>query len=142
MDLDNEIYEVYDQHQREKSTGSGLVLAVPAIILDTKVDNSEAVDDGGKPVVVTDVGEYENLVTDNQYYEQVEFGNHAKNKVVVQPSYEDSLYSIPQAISSSNSTTGLTSKTSKVRDNRGLVVVPESLLWAGVFWWTGIILFW
>ena len=36
MDPDSEIYEPYDHHQREKSTGSGLVLAVPAMVLDTK----------------------------------------------------------------------------------------------------------
>ena len=67
MELDSDIYEVYDQHQREKSTGSGLVLAVPAMVLETR----DTVEPGGKPMVVTG-GEYENLVTDNQYYEQVE----------------------------------------------------------------------
>ena len=126
MELDSEPSElnyeggeepIYDSHQREKSTGSGLVLAVPAMVLDPEDTETQGIraEHRGAGVVVSG-GEYENLVADNQYYEQVEFGNHAKNKVVMQPSFEDSLYSIPQAISSNNSTTGLTSKTTKVSE--------------------------
>ena len=116
MELDSsDIYEVYDQHQREKSTGSGLVLAVPAMVLETR----DMVEPGGKPMVVT--GEYENLVTDNQYYEQVEFGKQtAEERLKSRLGHghnvglDDSLYSIPQMISSNNSTTGLTSNIVKV----------------------------
>ena len=107
--LDSDIYEVYDQHQREKSTGSGLVLAVPAMVLETSSDDI----DPSKPMVVT-TGEYENLVTDNQYYEQVEFGKHRGEQRLGDGVHDDSLYSIPQVISTSSST-GLTSSIVKVR---------------------------
>ena len=56
---------IYDSHQREKSTGSGLVLAVPAMVLEP-----EPRDPGAGVVVSAPGGEYENLVADNQYYEQ------------------------------------------------------------------------
>ena len=117
MELDSEPSElnyeggeepIYDSHQREKSTGSGLVLAVPAMVLDP-----EEIRAGHRGAgVVVSGGEYENLVADNQYYEQVEFGKLGRQASNVM---EDSLYSIPQVISSNNSTTGLTTTTNIVK---------------------------
>ena len=117
MELDSEPSElnyeggeepIYDSHQREKSTGSGLVLAVPAMVLDP-----EEIRAGHRGAgVVVSGGEYENLVADNQYYEQVEFGKLGRQATTVM---EDSLYSIPQVISSNNSTTGLTTTTNIVK---------------------------
>ena len=112
MELDSEVYEPYDQLQRDKSTGSGLVLAVPAMVLDTRCEVDIETRDNNKPMVVT--GEYENLVTDNQYYEQVEFGKRVEPPKKKFSDFEDSLYSIPQVISSNNSTTGLTTNIAKV----------------------------
>ena len=122
MELDSEPSElnyegeepIYDSHQREKSTGSGLVLAVPAMVLepeDTEPEEIRAGHPRGAGVVVSG-GEYENLVADNQYYEQVEFGKLGRQATNVM---EDSLYSIPQVISSNNSTTGLTTTTNIVK---------------------------
>ena len=85
-DTDGDGEQIYDQHQvgrisrhlatilswcpqRDKSTGSGLVLAVPAMVLDCQTAIP-----GAGPQVVTGA-EYENLVTDNQYYEQVSSSN-------------------------------------------------------------------
>jgi len=112
MDVDSEIYEPYDHHQREKSTGSGLVLAVPAMVLETMVLDTK--DEQEKEKMVNGGAEYENLVTDNQYYEQVEFGNHVR-PVIKQKicDFDDSLYSIPQVMSSTNSTKGLTTNVIK-----------------------------
>ena len=106
--MDDDIYEDYEQ--TNKSTGSGLVLAVPAMVLET--DN--VIIDPSKPMVVTG-SEYENLSPDNQYYEQVEFVRALSSrpvKPVVE--LEESLYSIPQVLSSNTSTTGLTSRLGKV----------------------------
>ena len=106
--MDDDIYEDYEQ--TNKSTGSGLVLAVPAMVLET--DN--VVIDPSKPMVVTG-SEYENLSPDNQYYEQVEFVRpvtRVETKPVLE--LEDSLYSIPQVLSGNTSTTGLTSRVGKV----------------------------
>lgn len=126
MELDSEPSElnyeggeepIYDSHQREKSTGSGLVLAVPAMVLDPEDTETQGirVEHRGGGVVVSG-GEYENLVADNQYYEQVEFGKLAAGRLGRQASHvmEDSLYSIPQ-VSSNNSTTGLTTNLVKVK---------------------------
>ena len=136
MELDSEPSElnyeggeepIYDSHQREKSTGSGLVLAVPAMVLDPEEPEEPGEVKAG---VVVSGGEYENLVADNQYYEQVEFGKLGRQRSHVM---EDSLYSIPQVISSNNSTTGLTStSTVKVR----LVYAAQSPT-SGIFFWSG-----
>ena len=122
MELDSEPSElnyeggeepIYDSHQREKSTGSGLVLAVPAMVLDPEDTEPEEIRAGHRGAgVVVSGGEYENLVADNQYYEQVEFGKLGRQASNVM---EDSLYSIPQVISSNNSTTGLTTTTNIVK---------------------------
>ena len=122
MELDSEPSElnyeggeepIYDSHQREKSTGSGLVLAVPAMMLDPEDTEPEEIRAGHRGAgVVVSGGEYENLVADNQYYEQVEFGKLGRQASNVM---EDSLYSIPQVISSNNSTTGLTTTTNIVK---------------------------
>ena len=127
MELDSEPSElnyeggeepIYDSHQREKSTGSGLVLAVPAMVLDPEDTETQGIraEHRGAGVVVSG-GEYENLVADNQYYEQVEFGKLAAGRLGRQASnvMEDSLYSIPQVVSSNNSTTGLTTNLVKVK---------------------------
>ena len=127
MELDSEPSElnyeggeepIYDSHQREKSTGSGLVLAVPAMVLDPEDTETQGIraEHRGAGVVVSG-GEYENLVADNQYYEQVEFGKLAAGRLGRQASHvmEDSLYSIPQVVSSNNSTTGLTTSLVKVK---------------------------
>ena len=127
MELDSEPSElnyeggeepIYDSHQREKSTGSGLVLAVPAMVLEPEDMELEDIRAGHRGAgVVVSGGEYENLVADNQYYEQVEFGKLAAGRLGRQASsvMEDSLYSIPQVISSNNSTTGLTITTNIVK---------------------------
>ncbi len=122
MELDSEPSElnyeggeepIYDSHQREKSTGSGLVLAVPAMVLDPEDTEHEAIRAAHRGAgVVISGGEYENLVADNQYYEQVEFGKLGRQASAVM---EDSLYSIPQVVSSNNSTTGLTTNMAKVK---------------------------
>ena len=107
--------------QRDKSTGSGLVLAVPAMVLDCQTAIP-----GAGPQVVTGA-EYENLVTDNQYYEQVsrnnsgsrprhetvqvEFGKHVLGARVPRVQDSDSLYSIPQVAASSASASSATSTT-------------------------------
>lgn len=112
--MDDDIYEDYEQ--TNKSTGSGLVLAVPAMVLET--DN--ILIDPSKPMVVTG-SEYENLSPDNQYYEQVEFVRPVRASLE-KPSFDvdDSLYSIPQVLSGNNSTTGLTSRVGKVNRQSGL----------------------
>lgn len=112
--MDDDIYEDYEQ--TNKSTGSGLVLAVPAMVLET--DN--ILIDPSKPMVVTG-SEYENLSPDNQYYEQVEFVRPVRGSPE-KPSFDvdDSLYSIPQVLSGNNSTTGLTSRVGKVNRQSGL----------------------
>ena len=112
--MDDDIYEDYEQ--TNKSTGSGLVLAVPAMVLET--DN--ILIDPSKPMVVTG-SEYENLSPDNQYYEQVEFVRPVRSSPE-KPSFDvdDSLYSIPQVLSGNNSTTGLTSRVGKVNRQSGL----------------------
>ena len=123
MDDDNDIYEDYEQ--TNKSTGSGLVLAVPAMVLET---NNDMIDPS-KPMVVTG-SEYENLSPDNQYYEQVEFVRGCVPPVRQRHEVEDSLYSIPQVLSSGNSsTTGLTTNIGKV--NIELLVVSWEYL-AGI----------
>ena len=113
--MDDDIYEDYEQ--TNKSTGSGLVLAVPAMVLET---SSSHMIDPSKPMVVTG-SEYENLSPDNQYYEQVEFVRPVRSSPE-KPSFDvdDSLYSIPQVLSGNNSTTGLTSRVGKVNTQSGL----------------------
>ena len=108
--MDDDIYEDYEQ--TNKSTGSGLVLAVPAMVLDT---NRSDLIDPSKPMVVTG-SEYENLSPDNQYYEQVEFVRAVRQSPGKISDCDDSLYSIPQVLSANNSTTGLTTRVgSKVK---------------------------
>lgn len=106
--MDDDIYEDYEQ--TNKSTGSGLVLAVPAMVLETSSSNMI---DPSKPMVVTG-SEYENLAPDNQYYEQVEFVRAVRNSPAKISDCDDSLYSIPQVLSGNNSTTGLTTRIGKV----------------------------
>ena len=131
MELDSEPSElnyeggeepIYDSHQREKSTGSGLVLAVPAMVLDPEETEHEGIRAAQRGAgVVISGGEYENLVADNQYYEQVEFGKLGRQASAVM---EDSLYSIPQVVSSNNSTTGLT--TNMVKVNLGYLLQSQN----------------
>ena len=106
--MDDDIYEDYEQ--TNKSTGSGLVLAVPAMVLETSSSNMI---DPSKPMVVTG-SEYENLSPDNQYYEQVEFVRAVRSGPVKISECDDGLYSIPQVLSGNNSTTGLTTRVGKV----------------------------
>ena len=106
--MDDDIYEDYEQ--TNKSTGSGLVLAVPAMVLETSSSNMI---DPSKPMVVTG-SEYENLSPDNQYYEQVEFVRAVRSSPVEISECDDGLYSIPQVLSGNNSTTGLTTRVGKV----------------------------
>ena len=105
--MDDDIYEDYEQ--TNKSTGSGLVLAVPAMVLETGTNMI----DPSKPMVVTG-SEYENLAPDNQYYEQVEFVRAVRNNPAKISDCDDSLYSIPQVLSANNSTTGLSTRIGKV----------------------------
>ena len=114
--MDDDIYEDYEQ--TNKSTGSGLVLAVPAMVLETS--GSDMIDPS-KPMVVTG-SDYENLSPDNQYYEQVEFVRAVRPSPAQISDCDDSLYSIPQVLSGNNSTTGLTTRVGKVehRDITGM----------------------
>ena len=107
--MDDDIYEDYEQ--TNKSTGSGLVLAVPAMVLETSSSNMI---DPSKPMVVTG-SEYENLSPDNQYYEQVEFVRAVGSRPAKISDCDESLYSIPQVLSGNNSTTGLTTLVGKVK---------------------------
>ena len=82
---------------------AGLVLAVPAVVQENE--------NAGKPVGTFLEGqqEYENLVTNSQYYEQVRFvGGQELARRQQEFEDDDSVYSIPQVISSNSSTTGLT----------------------------------
>ena len=111
--MDDDIYEDYEQ--TNKSTGSGLVLAVPAMVLETS--GSDMIDPS-KPMVVTG-SDYENLSPDNQYYEQVEFVRAVRPSPAQISDCDDSLYSIPQVLSGNNSTTGLTTRVGKVEQLLG-----------------------
>ena len=96
---------------------SGIVLAVPAIVQETSKTE--------KPIGTFLEGqEYENLVTSNQYYEQVQFVGgkqlaeerrlEMQKKLQKEEEEEEGLYSIPQPSSMNSSTEGLTRSSSQV----------------------------
>jgi len=96
----------------DSSDEGGVVLAVPAVVR----ESSAAVKSEGEPAgTVVEGQEYENLVTHNQYYEQVQFAqrpgemeDRRMGNIKKEEEEEEGLYSIPQVMSLNNSTTTLT----------------------------------
>ena len=107
-----------DTPNESSSEESGIVLAVPAVVRETPTTVNSAVQPAG---TFFEGQEYENLVTNNQYYEQVQFSGRplqAEDRRVdnlqKEEEEEEGLYSIPQVMSINNSTTALTRDQEKV----------------------------
>eukprot|EP00090_Calanus_glacialis_P015393 TRINITY_DN24290_c0_g1_i1.p1 TRINITY_DN24290_c0_g1~~TRINITY_DN24290_c0_g1_i1.p1 ORF type:complete len:357 (-),score=94.58 TRINITY_DN24290_c0_g1_i1:59-1129(-) len=101
-----------DNPDNADSEESGIVLAVPAVVREVSSTVKSAVQPAG---TFLEGQEYENLVTNNQYYEQVQFSGSQLQaergrveNLQKEEEEEEGLYSIPQVMSLNNSTTGLT----------------------------------
>ena len=100
----------------DSSDEGGVVLAVPAVVRESSAAVKSAVEPAG---TVLEGQEYENLVTHNQYYEQVQFAQKAgedrrMGNIQKEEEEEEGLYSIPQVMSLNNSTTTLTRNQQRV----------------------------
>ena len=107
-----------DNPDNADSEESGIVLAVPAVVREVSSTVKSAVQPAG---TFLEGQEYENLVTNNQYYEQVQFSGSQLQaergrveNLQKEEEEEEGLYSIPQVMSLNNSTTGLTRDLGKV----------------------------
>jgi len=117
MDIlsDTDEHTMFDSSNTPEAEETGLVLAVPAVILETSSVKPEVQPAG----TVVEGQEYENLVATSQYYEQVQFMGREQQALGRMRSRqeeeeEEGLYSIPQVMSLNKSTTELTADQEKV----------------------------